>query len=110
VDCEKPSWPETWQSIEPRCWLAGDLRFEVCWTFLSDDARNVDPFCRKGFSPQGEPLGANEDVTEQRDERNRCRLSIVQMHTRRGKPRSPARQAGPTEIRDCTGQRRLEHC
>jgi hypothetical protein len=50
VDSEKPSSPETWQSIEPHCWPAGDPPFDVRWTFLSDDARNVDPFCRKGLS------------------------------------------------------------
>jgi hypothetical protein len=50
VDLEKPSLPEPSQNIEPPCWPAGDQLFEVRWTFLSDDARNGDPFCRKGFS------------------------------------------------------------
>jgi len=48
----------------------------------------VDPFCRKGFSPQGEPAReASEEIKP---------ILIALRHTGRGMPRSPARQAGPT--------------
>ncbi len=56
--------------------------------------RRESLFCRKGLSPQGE-------LRVQVAAGNRTG-SFVDVHTGRGKPRSPARQAGPTEIRDCT--------
>ena|GEM_PF-5670985 len=54
----------------------------------------VGPFCRKGLSLQGEPRV--QQATGYRPG------ILVDMHTSRGRPRSPPRQGGPTEIRDYT--------
>ena len=57
----------------------------------------VGPFCRKGLSPQGEPPGVARPLHVAA-----WPFFPPRLVAGRGEPRSPPRQGGPTEIRDCT--------
>ncbi len=59
----------------------------------------VGPFCRKGLSPQGEPPWDAHPLHVAA-----CPFIPPRLVAGRGKPRSPPRQGGPTEIRDYSTQ------
>ena len=68
-------------------WVKSRMKVRVC------------PFCRKGLSPQGEAcLQVAAEYWPG---------LFVDVHAGRGKPRSPARRAGPAEIRNCTRRVKL---